>query len=385
MTVIDLPMIPTLSRGVKWSFVTRRVARADALGLRADLTAAKAGDLVLARVMQIGSHKRVQLSSGRPSTLYEGDLLMLAAGARYAADQFEGVAELDATGADMLAGGGIVGRMRHRNARISGPTRVMPLGLICDRDGAVLNLARYALASPRPEVMLPAASMPVIAALGASMNAGKTTAVAALANGLVGAGHRVAAIKVTGTGAFGDVNAYHDAGAHVVADFVDAGMATTYREPLARIEAATRLLLGRAGAAGADVAVIEYADGIFQAETAALIRRPENRALIDAIIFAAPDAASVVGGLGVLENLGVLPLVVTGLVSRSPLACSEAETMTGIPVTATQALSDPALATALRRRALAARTAHEAEAGGVTAGEAVPADPPLCPGSGLAA
>ena len=47
----------------------------------------------------------------------------------------------------------------------------------------------------------------------------------------------VAALKATGTGAFGDFNAYTDAGAGYVADFTDVGMVSTYRQPLSRIEA----------------------------------------------------------------------------------------------------------------------------------------------------
>ncbi|WVJ71404.1 hypothetical protein FLP41_03630 (plasmid) [Paracoccus marcusii] len=64
------------------------------------------------------------------------------------------------------------------------------------------------------------------------MNSGKTLATAQLALGLRRAGYRVAALKGTGTGAFGDLNEYADTGAHLVADFTDAGMVTTYQEPL---------------------------------------------------------------------------------------------------------------------------------------------------------
>ena len=75
------------------------------------------------------------------------------------------------------------------------------------------------------------------------MNSGKTTAVASLAHGLSAAGHRVAAIKATGTGAFGDFNAFVDTGARYVADFTDAGMVSTYLQPLDRIEAGLDTLL----------------------------------------------------------------------------------------------------------------------------------------------
>ncbi|MEM9782072.1 MAG: DUF1611 domain-containing protein [Pseudomonadota bacterium] len=347
-----------LAASVKWSFVTRRVDRSAVAGIDPAIRGARPGDLVLSRVVRIGAHKRVQLASGRPSTLYDGDHLVLACGARYAPDQFEGRARLSADGADMLAGGGIVGRMQRRHARISAPTRVIPLGMLCDRAGARLNLARYALPPAPAAERRRASGMPVIAAVGASMNAGKTTAVACLANGLARAGYRVAALKITGTGAFGDVNAYADAGAALVLDFVDAGMASTYREPLDRIEAGMGTLLAAAGAAGADVVLVEFADGVFQAETAGLLGRPAMRDRIDALIYAAPDAGSVVGGLSVLRALGIEPAAVTGRVTASPLAIREAGAAGGVALTPTGDLTDPAVATALLAQASAGSSAR---------------------------
>lgn len=269
-----------LSCNTKWAFTTRRVNRADAARLSLKFSNAKPGDLVLARVEHINSHKRIQLDSGRPSQLYPGDLAVLACGARYAPDQYEGIAELDPRGADLLAGGGLIGRMRKSNKCMTGPTRLIPLGLICGANGSPLNLSNYAL----PPMARPK-SITVIAAVGASMNAGKTTAVSSLAHGLGRAGYRVATLKITGTGAFGDYNAYLDAGAVYVADFVDVGMGSTYREPLSRISRGMDTLLGHAAKASCDVAVIELADGIFQHETAALLGESHIRAAFDGVML----------------------------------------------------------------------------------------------------
>ncbi len=240
MTAVT-PISLTCLAQAKWAFATRRVPREHAVCLSEALADAISGDLVLGRVERIGSQKRIQLAEGRNSTLYEGDLVVLACGNRYAPDQFEGLAELDPNGADLLAGGGVLGRMRHRHARMSAPTRMVPLGLVANKSGEVINLADYALQpAPRPE------GLTVICAVGASMNSGKTTAVASLAHGLTRAGHWVAAIKATGTGAFGDFNAFVDTGANYVADFIDAGMVSTYRQPPDRIESGLNTLLAHA-------------------------------------------------------------------------------------------------------------------------------------------
>ena len=52
--------------------------------------------------------------------------------------------------------------------------------------------------------------------------------VASIVRGLTAAGYRVAAGKVTGTGAGGDFHMFVDAGATRVLDFTDFGFSSTY-------------------------------------------------------------------------------------------------------------------------------------------------------------
>jgi hypothetical protein len=330
----------------KWAFTTRRVRHDDGAGLAPDVAAARPGDLLLAAVERVGSHKRVQLASGRPSQLWPGDLIVAACGDRYAVDQFDGEAVIEPQGCDLLAGGGVLGRMKARHAKMAAPTRLIPLGRLLDATGAALNLQRYARPRPRP-----ARPETVIAALGAGMNAGKTTAAAALIRGLSAAGLATAGIKATGTGAFGDLQAYADAGAAFTADFTDCGMASTCRQPLDRVEAAVDDLLAHATGAGCEVAVVEIADGLLQPETAALLRSPRNPARFDAALFAAGDAMSAVCGIDMLERLGMRTLALTGLLACAPLAMREAEAATGAWVLGRDALADPAAATALLAQA----------------------------------
>lgn len=346
MTLPSL-LSPASLLSAKWAFTTRRVRRADVACLLDDVAAARSGDLVLGRVETIGSHRKIQLTTGRGSELYPGDRVVLCCGDRYAPDQFEGIATLDPGGADLLAGGGVLGAMRARNARISAPTRIVPLGLLGTGAGTPVNLDRHALADRAGT-----GRATVIGVVGASMNAGKTTAVASLVHGLSRAGHRVAAIKATGTGAFGDVNAYHDAGAGHVSDFVDAGMVSTYRQPLDRVASGADRLIAHAEAAGCTVIVVELADGLFQEETAGLLARPGFRRRFDGWLFAAPDAMSVAGGVRVLRERGLEPAAVTGMVSRSPLATAEAEAAARVTVVTREALLDPARALVLLRRML---------------------------------
>ncbi|MEO1679529.1 MAG: DUF1611 domain-containing protein [Pseudomonadota bacterium] len=341
MHIVDMnSSAAPLLAGAKWSFVTRRVRRGGIRLLNTDLTTAKSGDLVLAEVQAIGNHKRLQLSDGRYSALYPKDRVVLACADRFAEDQYEGIAALSPEGADLLAGGGVVGHMRSRNGKVKNPTRLSVIGRLADEEEHVVNIADYALKivpGPRPRR--------VIGVLGTGMNAGKTAAAAGLVNGFARLGDRVAAIKATGTGSFGDVHSYEAAGAAEVLDFTDAGLASTYRQPEARLEDVTRSLL--AATAECDIAIVELADGVSQVETADLLRRPSYRALFDAFVLAAPGALAARGALHWLSTEAeIAPIALTGLMTQAPLAVAEAETL-GLPVFSREHLADPATASCL--------------------------------------
>src|SRR5436190_1848290 len=59
-------------RGCKFAYTTRRLAEAQ-LGELIEDQAPRAGDVVLARVEEIGQHKRLELRDGRRATLFPGD------------------------------------------------------------------------------------------------------------------------------------------------------------------------------------------------------------------------------------------------------------------------------------------------------------------------
>lgn len=324
----------------KWTFTTRRVDRSDVATMDQDFGAMAPGDLLLVQVEKIGNHKRFQLTTGRPSQIYVGDYGVVACAARYAPDQFEGLAEIGAESCDLLAGGGVAGRMRHVNQQRSSPTRLRPVGRLLRADGQPVNVNQYAIAESRAR-----ASIPVLVVTGSSMNAGKTTMTASLAFGLRQAGFNVAGIKVTGTGAFGDYNSMSDAGLHYVADFTDAGLASTYMQPIERIEKGFLDLLGDAEKSGAEVAVVELADGIYQAETSKLLSEPNAiRAAASAYFYACGDAVSAVGGVKHLREIGIEPAAVSGMISLSPMASAEASSAGGFEIVSREQLMDGAFA-----------------------------------------
>jgi len=329
------PISPPICNNAKWAFTTRRVKRTDVRGLSEKFHAAKAGDLLLCEIAQVGHHKRIQLAERRISESYPGDLVVLCVGDRYAPDQFLASAVVEGPVIDLVAGGGVAGRVDASHELMEEPTKLRPLALLTGAQGQVLNVADYALPA------LPSnGRVTVIGVFGASMNAGKTTAASSLAHGLKRAGYAAAAIKATGTGAFKDFNSYEDGGVPAL-DFTDAGMATTFRVPLERIERGFETLVATAAARGAEVVVVEIADGVFQQETRAILKASRIRDRLDGILFAAPDALSAHGGVMVLEGLNLSPFAISGQVSCSPLATAEAAEATGLPILSREALCAP--------------------------------------------
>jgi len=341
--------VDALPADIKVAFVARRLNGSDgfepsgAPRLLQD-RAPQPGDLALARVDAIAQFTRLQLASGRRSQLYVGDRVLVCYGHRYALDQFEAEVPDNLDRCHLITAGGVAGRMLSRHPRLKRPTGLTPLGLLADRSGHPLNLRRYGLAAAR---LAGQAEKPVLAVLGTGMNAGKTTAAAALVRGLTRAGLRVAALKVTGTGSGNDLWALEDAGARLALDFADMGYPSTFRLPEAEVEHLFDRLVTCADAGAVDVTVVEVADGLLQPETAALVASDRFSARVGGILFCAGDALGAQAGVRWLEQRGLPVAGISGAVTASPLGVREAQAATHLEVWTRDALSEPTVRDAL--------------------------------------
>jgi hypothetical protein len=327
----DAPQISPLPEAAQchsnWSFTTRRVDRAQAKTLISGDLQPRVGDLVLARIDCLGHHGNLQLVDGRRRRLFIGDLVIAAYANRYACEQFEAEVPGSLAPCHLVAGGGIASRALSWHDRIAkGPTTIQPLGLIGDAHGNRLNLADFAVAAEYPTAAAPT----VFAVLGTAMDAGKTETAAHLLRGLKAAGRRTGYIKVTGTGAGGDTWLLRDAGADSVLDFTDAGLPSTYQVPVPRIEKAMEVLINHMAADGIDAVVMEVADGVYQQETAQLIRTATFARMVNGILLAARDAMGASAGLQALTAQQRPVIALSGLLSASPLQRREAKAATGV-------------------------------------------------------
>ena len=343
-----------LSRA-KRAYTTRHVPLSACARLIEDARMSpRPGDLLLARVLRIGKHTTLEGTDSRRSVLFPGDEIVVAYGARYAPDQFEACVPDSLSACHLAAGGGVAALVTTRHAGVSAPTELQPIGLLADAGGYRLNMAHhthfarrtYASAGPRPLT---------IASLGTSMNAGKTTSAAYLVRGLVRAGFRVGAAKVTGTGSGNDPGLLRDAGAELVLDFTDAGHASTAGLELDGLLSILTQVQGAMAEQGIEALVMEVADGLLQRETSMLLKSPSFAQRVDASLFSSGDAMGAVAGVQWMQQQRLPVLALAGTLTRSPLAQAEAEAATGLQALGLVQLADPVTARDLYQRTIALR------------------------------
>lgn len=348
----------------KHAFSTRSVAshlrRAEELSLLREGHVPAAGEVVLARVVEIGQHKRLESPFSRKAILFEGDEILVSYGSRYAADQFLAIIPGDMGPCHLAAAGGLASRVVDQHEKIDEPTVIEPIGVVADEHGPI-TLDRvsnhHVVRNITARQDRPGHRVPVIAVLGTSMNSGKSTVLAHLAHGLADAGLRVAAGKATGTGAGNDYNLFIDAGAHRVLDFTDFGYPSTFRVEYDDVRDLFLSMVDElaSGAQQPDVVLIEIADGLYQGETARLLADDEFGAVVNTVAFAAGDALGAVGGVTALADLGHTPAFVSGVVTASPLATAESRRALDVPVVPTFELGAGEVASSLLAPVLAER------------------------------
>lgn len=331
---------------IKWSYCTRRIldvpATSESLSdhLCSDELPPRKGDVIVAEVLEIGRHSRVETIDGLRSQLFPGDLIGVVYGDRYATRQWRGMVPSAFGPCHMLSVGGVCGEVIDSTDTMSDPTIINPLGYLSDGDGTRANLQDYAL-----EQQLTLGSAPYrILVVGSNMDSGKTTSAYSLVHGLMNAGQRVCAAKLTGTAASKDVRSMRDAGAVAVLDFSDAGHASTAgisREQLVDI---FKVIDSNLGQHHPDYVVYEIADGLVQRETQMLIDILAANNLIDATIYACTDTLSVGAGVQRLRDVGVPVVAVSGMVACSPLAAQEAQQYCDLPILTKDQLRDASIA-----------------------------------------
>ncbi len=289
---------------------------------------ARAGTVVACRVLNAKTtYDKLEDVHGRMVSLRPGDVIAGALGHRDALHGYSGrVPETVRPGDELqlLNLGGVIGTGARATPGLGEPFRLEVLGAVLEFPlpdrclGRPASVRRAGLPMPAVEPGFWEGLPPVVALVGTSMNAGKTTAACALVSALHARGLRVAAGKLTGVSLRRDVLEMGDSGADPVAIFTDFGVVTT--DETSAPPAARALLAHLASADPTPgVIVLEMGDGLLGTYGVhAVLADPLIRSALTSVVLCASDPVGAWGATRLLrERYGLVPALVSGPVTDS--------------------------------------------------------------------
>jgi hypothetical protein len=306
---------------------------------------AEEGTVVAARVLNAKrAYNTLEDVHGRMVVVHPGDIIAGALGSRDALYGYSGrVPEKVAVGdtLQMLNVGGVIGEGAVAAPGIGEPFQLEVLGSVLEfpylgtRVGVPADVKRAALTATLGAEPLP----PVVVLVGTCMDAGKTTAAAALINQFTHDKLRVAAGKLTGVSLRRDVLQMGDCGANPVAVFTDFGVITTTE---ANAVAAGHSMLAHLSEARPDLIVLEMGDGLLGTYGVhSLLEDPIIKESSKVVVLCAQDPVGAWGGQHLLkERYGLETDVVSGRVSDTPVGMRFCRERLGVE--ACNALTDEA-------------------------------------------
>jgi hypothetical protein len=321
INVIDVDKIGSATSPLALPKTVALVSSADAV---------KAGDVVVVRALtDSATYNLLELPTGRLAKINPGDLLMGVLGRRRALKGFVGDVPPALKSGDqlhLLNMGGVIGYCTGHHSSLGDAIQLEVIGLVCDEDGRVLNIADAAL----PSRMSLGESAPIVMIAGTSMNSGKTYAATELIKQATRAGLKVAAAKLSGVACLRDTLNMADHGAVVTASFLDCGLPSTV--DVVDLAPSAKAIIARLNEASPDLIVIELGDGILGGYSVDTIFADSE--LIDAtaaIVFCASDYVGAWGGIELLRQRGVDVDVISGSVTDSRMGEDYIKTHFNVP------------------------------------------------------
>lgn len=278
----------------------------------------KVGDVVAVRALSESvTYGNLELPTGRLAKINTGDVLLGVLGRRRALKGFVGDVPETVTVGDrlhLLNMGGVIGVCTGHHSSFSDAIEVKLVGIACDTDENILNIADNAL---QPATFL-LPSAPIVMIAGTCMNSGKTVAATEIIRQAANAGLRVAAAKLTGIACLRDTLHMQDHGAIVTASFLDCGLPSTV--DCSDLALVAKAILNHLNTFDPDLIVVELGDGIVGGYAVdSVLKDAEIKSAILSFVFCASDYVGVIGGVAVLNDLGIEIDVVAGSVTDSQM------------------------------------------------------------------
>lgn len=280
--------------------------------------APQVGDVVVVRALsESATYGNLELPSGRLARINSNDVLLGVLGKRRALKGFVGDVPDRIEAGDklhLLNMGGLIGVCLGHHSSLSDAIEVEVLGIACDADENVLNIADRAL---EPTDFL-VTGAPIVVVAGTCMNSGKTVAATEIIKQAHHAGLKVAGAKLSGVACLRDTLNMEDHGASATASFLDCGMPSTV--DAGDLAPMAKAVLNKLNESEPDLIVVELGDGIVGGYAVdSILQDAQIRAATSAFVFCASDYVGVIGGVEVLRRLGIEIDVVAGSVTDSKM------------------------------------------------------------------
>lgn len=278
----------------------------------------RVGDVVVVRAMsESATYGNLELPSGRLAKINTGDVLVGVLGKRRALKGFVGDVPPTIKSGDvlhLLNMGGVIGLCSGHHSSFSDAIEVEVVGVACDDCEKVLNIADIAL-KPQPTL---SRSAPIVMIAGTCMNSGKTVAATEIIKQAANARLRVAGAKLSGIACLRDTLHMKDHGAIATASFLDCGLPSTVdQDDLAPV---AKAILNHLNTFDPELIVVELGDGIVGGYSVdSVLKDEEIREAIVSFVFCASDYVGVIGGMSVLDGLGIDIDVVAGSVTDAQM------------------------------------------------------------------
>ena len=290
----------------------------------------RAGDVVVVRALtDSATYNQLELPTGRLAKINPGDILIGVLGRRRALKGFVGDVPQSVSAGDhlhLLNMGGVIGCCTGHHSSLSDAIKVEVIGLACDEDGRVRNIADEAL-PVRTEL---GQTAPLVMVAGTCMNSGKTYAATELIKQATRAGLKVAAAKLSGVACLRDTLNMADHGAVSIASFLDCGLPSTV--DAGDLAPVAKSLIARLNECAPDLIVIELGDGILGGYSVDSVFEDEQlRGATAALIFCASDYVGAWGGIELFKRRGISVDVVAGSVTDSQMGEDYIEREFGVP------------------------------------------------------
>src|SRR5688572_15494475 len=321
ITVIDVDKIGS---------ATSPLGLSRTVGIVSSSSSPRAGDVVVVRALtDSATYNMLELPTGRLAKINPGDLLIGVLGRRRALKGFVGDVPAAVKIGDelhLLNMGGVIGYCTGHHSSLGDAIKLEVIGLVCNEDGQVLNIANAAL----PLRARLGESAPIVMIAGTSMNSGKTYAATELIKQATRAGLRVAAAKLSGVACLRDTLNMADHGAFATASFLDCGLPSTVGA--GDLAPVAKAIIFKLNDDAPDLIVLELGDGILGGYAVdSLFDDAELRDATAAFVFCASDYVGAWGGIELLRRRGIKVDLVAGSVTDSQMGQDYIETEFGVP------------------------------------------------------